>query len=164
MRPNSCEMLIVTVFFLYDIVKIVQNAEDGLGVPRGLETLFSELYGHAALLAPDRAAVRLFTSYLCPPFHPPCPVPSRPVPSLRCLGSPRRAGTPPAAPARETNPAVKRPGADSTWARGWVSSSEDCSSQPLSSWHRRPQPEPRRSWVFFPSDCGLWVSVGGAQA
>lgn len=32
----------------------------------------------------------------------------------------------------KTNPPVKRPRADSTWARGWVSSSEDCSGHPRS--------------------------------
>lgn len=121
-----------------------------------LRTLFCEQYGHAALFAPDRAPrpdSSLLPSYLyhtlktAPALPRPCAASALPPPRREPRQPPPRADGPRSR--GKTNPTVKWPRADSTWARGWVSSSEDCSSHPLSSWHRLPQPEQRRSRVFF---------------
>lgn len=87
---------------------------------------------------------------------------ARPAPSRRCLSPSRRAGGSPAASTRrgKTNPTVRRPPADSTRARGWVSSSEGCCGQPVPSRRGSPQPSLRGSRAPSPQFAAVGVRRG----
>lgn len=87
---------------------------------------------------------------------------ARPARSLCCLSPSRRAGGSPAASTRpgKTNPTVRRPPADSTRARGWVSSSQGCCGHPVPSRRGSPQPWLRRSRAASPQFTAVGVRRG----